>query len=670
MKKLIHVLDKDKRKRKRVELFSNLPVRIEALGRSIVAKIKDVSYAGIGVIIPPNQGFPAMESLEASVELPNQLFEGKIANTIILPNQEVKIGLFLPSDINREIDFNTTDSSWDRVSDPETVRSIFSDLVFKGPEAVIELKQNFSIANIIPNQITDSGSLMCDVLEFNQGNFERGKAKCTFYLFQTCHAFEAHIEKIDSKKIELKLSNTIARLLRRETVRIQKKNAEFELKIRLMNKDLETTIEEYEVFDYSEHGISLLDPDGELGLPRNLRFEEAIIEIKGVGIILGSAEIRSYQWNRSINSYIVGLKFEPSHEPHLTNWHNMIFKARYPSLSFEYKPIDHKKIWSLFLTSGYLGHLDNESSAFDEIMEETQKTWEKLEKSGVKNSRRLLLKAENKEDILGHLQIDKYYNETWCVHHLAISKESSKLIAKDFYCAITDILSSQSANYLITFHRPDLSWNQKNYYDFIEDYPFKEHHHMELFKLYDVLPNQEKNTDIRISKATKYDLLKIYKHISLKYPEHVLEALNYYPDDIKLSTYSQKSDDLLRGREFYVLKQDEEIIAFTQVEWGEPSINIFKLFDAIFLYNLGCENKEGLQALINASMDYLMTMGRKKALMFVNDAVSVDFNCENIKYLCKEYRWIANCVATRRYQAFSNNLYGKILMRRFKKKSA
>lgn len=668
MKKLIQVLDKDKRKRKRVELFSNLPATIQALGRSISGKIKDVSYNGIGIVLSPDQEFPTMGSLETKIELSNQLFQGRIANKIVLPNQDIKIGFLLPSEGNKEIDFNTLDSSWDRVTDPETVQSIYHDLAAKGPESPISIRQNFSTATLIPIKITESQTLICEISKLHQGNLERGELKCTFDLFQTCHTFEATIEKLNKETVELKLSNSLARLLRRETVRIQKKNANFEIKIRLVNKDLQTTIEEYEVFDYSEQGISMLDPNGDLSLPRNLEFEEAIIEVKGMVTILGKAEVRSYQWNRDIDSYIVGLKFQPGDEPHLTNWHNLVLKARYPSLDFDYQEEDHKQIWDLFERSGYIGLHEKES--FNYAYDLTKKSWKLLSEAGTEISKRIKIVKDG--EILGHIQFDKIYPKTWVIHHLAIDPKLSKLVGKEIFGVTSDVVLGEKAGYIFTLTDSEKSWNQKNYYDFVENYPYKNHNNMKILELYVIDPNLENklfsSKELEVTFANKYDINFVKNYFEKNEAPIVVDALSYN-EDIELSEFSKNFSklNLRRGRKFLVAKKDNQILGFSVVEFGTDGVNIFAMFDMFSVFVVGSENKqEVIDSLIVESVAYYKSIGKKSVIMLLEDKCKEYLVKKNVSFVFNITRWITIPVVAKRFHSFSQMLYGHLLLRREK----
>src|ERR1043166_3309238 len=123
-------------------------------------------------------------------------------------------------------------------------------------------------------------------------------------------------------------------------------------------------------------------------------------------------------------AYSVGIHFETATDQDRNQWHNTILEARYPSLKFDYQDEDHKEIWNLFDRSGYLDLQDRE--AFSHVVDVTKLTWKKLADAGVKLSKRAIIRKEDK--VVGHLQLDQIYPNTWCAHHFAIDPKISKTV--------------------------------------------------------------------------------------------------------------------------------------------------------------------------------------------------------------------------------------------------
>ena len=672
MKKLVLSLDKDndKRKKKRIEIFSNISGQLDVLGVSSDAIIKDISYSGFGVIIPNDSRFATMETLEAKLALSNQLFTGRIANKVILPNQKLKLGISLPNQVQREIDFNTQDSSWDNVTDLETVKNIYGDLAFRGPESPIELKQNFSRATLLPMEITQSGTMICEIFQIHFGNLDKGKARCTFDLFQTCHAFDSNIDRFDQTKIEIKLSPTLARLLRRETVRVKNANSKFETSILLRSKSLNKEISEFQIYDYSEHGLSLLDPNGDLSLPRNLLFEEIIIQIKDIGSIFGYGEVRSYEWNRSLNSNVIGLLFKPYGEPHLTNWHNFILKTRYPNLDFDYEEEDHKKIWFLFETSNYLGLKPRES--FNYVYDISRSAWEKLKESGTEFSKRILIR--NNEDIVGHMQFDRIYPSTWCAHALAIDPSHTKLVGKELYSVVADIFSTEQARYTVSITETELTWNQKNYYDFVKNYPFPEHNEIKIFQIHEaemgVGWNLETNPDITINESNKYDLAYISRYFEVNLSKIEVKALGY-DSDLELIQFNKELSKygLNRARKFLIATYKGDRIGFSVMESGTTGLSIFGIQDTMYIFlddTKGADRTIVYNTILNESLNYYKNLNVPTVNIYMEEKNREYYSERGIKFVWEGSRWITYSDVSKRYHAHTQMLYGHLILRREK----
>lgn len=673
MKKLVLTLDKnsDKRKKKRIEIFSNISGQLDVLGISTQARVSDVSYSGFGLIVPNMDEVQLTETLEAKVGLLNQFFNGRIASKIVLPNKEIKLGISLPAQVDREVDFNNLDASWDKVRDPEIVKNIYNDLVFKGPEAPIELKQNFARVKLIPQELTTNDSIICEIFEITRGALEKGKAKCMFDLFQTCHAFDSNVDRIDTTKVEIKISPVLARLLRRETTRVPNLHEKSDVAVFLRSRSLNQEISGFKLFDYSEHGISLLDPEGDLSLPRNLLFEEVVIHITNAGSIFGYGEIRSYVWKENLNAYVIGLQFRPYGEPHVTNWHNFILKERYPALDFQYKSDDHSKIWSLFKDSGYLAIKDE--SAFDDVYDYTQKTWKLLSEAGSKISRRILIRGENR--VLAHLQMDRMYPNTWYLHHLAVAPDVFKTISNDIYAVTSDVFFAEQSMFVLTLTDIDKKWNQKNYYNFIENYPFPEHHDMKNFFMFEVDLNK-KNTlidksECEVLDAGDYDLVRIKRYFEVNFSRLVNDAYSF-TDDLLLENFNKEVSkfNLVRYRKFLVAKINGLPVGFAQIEVSLSGINILSYFDMVYVYffdSCAEADKEIVRdKLLVETIKYYQSIGKTKVTAILDAVDPIQYDTKGLRYLCEDVRWISITSISKKYQAYTKNLYGNLLLRRLK----
>ena len=672
MSKLFDVLKsiRNNRKIERIPVQSNLATTLNFYSKMLHGIVKDYSYTGFGIQFNQDEISESLGKLaDTKLSFPNQEFKGEVVYSHILPGNIYRIGFRVASE-ESILSFGKDDASWDLVKDPETVRSIFDDLVFKGPEAPLKIRQKFAKGIAIPTELTNT-SMICELIEEGSPGFDLGEVEYTFDLFQTCHKSKSRILKKSDRKIEIQLQPVLARLLLRETMRIRKDSRDYKIRLMLKTNLLQKTFYEYEVFDYSEHGISLLDPKGELSLPRNLNFDEAIIQIEGIGEIKGFGSIRNYSWNSERGAFIAGFYFEPKGEPHITNWHNFILKARYPSLDFDYRDEDHKKIWDLFKDSGYLDIKD--PSGFDDVYDYSQKTWLCLSKAGSKLSRRILIR-EN-ERILAHLQMDRLYPHTWYMHHLAIAPDVFKTISNDIYAVTSDVFFAEKSMFVLTLTDIKKKWNQKNYYDFIKNYPFPEHHDTKSFHLFEIdlekKFNFTTNAEIVVSQANKYNLKTIQNFLKNNLPAIVNDAYSY-SDDLLLEKFNEEANrcGLVRKRLFWVAKKENSIVGFAQLEVSLSGINILSYFDMIYIYftqEVSPSERENIRDMLLATaIDYYKSIGKTKATAILDNVEPTEMEKTGLKYICEDVRWISITSISKKYQAYTKRLYGNLILRREK----
>src|SRR5690606_29630897 len=255
----------------------------------------------------------------------------------------------------------------------------------------------------------------------------------------------------------------------------------------------------------------------------------------------------------------------------------------------------------------------------------------------------------------------------WCIHHLSISKKASKFGAKDIYSAVTDILASLGSKFIISYHRPDKAWNKRNYYDFVEMYPDDDGNFMELFNLFDGF-TENATGKFEENVANKYQLSLIEKYLVNLYPPIVLEATNVFERDLKLKDLKQEFSGIkiVRGREYIVYSKDESIKAFAMVEWSESSRNIFNLFDCAFIYILSDLNDEEMNFFMDSILSFYKSKNKSKCLIMIKDSFKLKINNKNVFYLCDENRWIARSLLFKKYHAFTQTLYGHIILKREK----
>jgi len=164
------------------------------------------------------------------------------------------LGIHLKIVESNDISFLSNDPGWDLIEDAETLGNIFSDLVYKGPQALVSARQFKAHAQLIALEVKDN-VLALEIFEQGKPLFQTGRAHFRFELFQTCHAFEASVLSVEKNRIEIELPKQVARLLRRETVRISNGENGVELKVKLHSQILGSSPEEIEILDFQSMDI-------------------------------------------------------------------------------------------------------------------------------------------------------------------------------------------------------------------------------------------------------------------------------------------------------------------------------------------------------------------------------------------------------------------------------
>lgn len=606
---------------------------------------------------------------EVEVVLDQEKFFGKVSHAK-LDKKTLLLGIRLPS--NRTEDsllFTTDDPGWDLIEDAETIATVFADVAFKGPEIQLEFRQKWNRATLLPEKLTDRGTMIAEVYELSKGSIERGAASIQFEIFQTCHAFESRIVEVVGKKVEFEIPKRLARLLRRETVRIQNGANGTQLSVRLVSKALGPQPKAYELYDFSEHGISVLDDGGWISAPIGVRVDEIEVTTADGTKIVGRGSVASRRWIREKQAFAVGLEFHTGGDPNRTLWHNVILHGRYPSLSFNYKDEDHEQIWGLFGRSGYLDLKPRE--AFSHVFDVTKETWRNLSDAGTSISKRAKIVKDG--DVVGHLQMDRIYPKTWCIHHLAIDPNVSKVVGKELYAVTTDVVLAEGAKYVFTLTDSAKPWNQRNYYDFISKYRFPDHNDIKTYQVYEVDTSKDWNLaaspDIEITIADRWDLKRVLRFFELHVSALERNACALTSEDLDLKNQNEeyKTFGLSRGREFLIARINGEFAGFARLETGTNGVNIFGLLDMLFVHILPTmESHKHLlhEALVDAGLKRFKEVGKQDVIVALEDQRADFYKSRGLTYIFDGLRWIALSEAARRYFAFSQMLFGHLLLSR------
>ncbi len=568
-----------------------------------------------------------------------------------------------------EVTFRNEDSGWDLIEDPETLKNLFEDLCFKGPEVLIEVRQPSGQGLAFARSLNEKDVLELEIQDMKRGALNTTVASFRFEIFQTSHTFEAKIDSIKDKAFTVALPKRAARLLRRETFRVRNETNGVRLTVDFSSRLLGVPQEPISVWDFSEHGLSVLDPKGWANAPEGVPFEDIVITTQDGTEIHGRGAVRCHRWDPDAGAYLMGVVFEASTPQDRTAWHNTILAARYPTLSFDYRSEDHKEIWELFDRSGYLGLGDRE--AFSHVFDLTKVTWEKLRRAGTKTSKRAMIRIDGR--IVGHLQMDRIFPRAWCVHHLAIDPKVSRLVGKDLYSVTTDVLSAEGAECVFTVTEAAKPWNQRNYYDFVSQYRFPEHNDLKTFQLYEVdLEGDirlERHPGLTLRAANQYDLRRIGRYFEIYGNELERRALALELDTIDLNTFDKELAPfgLSRKREFVVALLNGQFVGFARIETGTPGVNLWNFTDMLSIHlmpELGAAATAVHETLVLAGLNRYREIGRKNVVVLLEDGRPEYYTARGVQYVFDVVRWIGSCVATRRYHAFSSMLFGHLILRR------
>jgi hypothetical protein len=311
------------------------------------------------------------------------------------------------------------------------------------------------------------------------------------------------------------------------------------------------------------------------------------------------------------------------------------------------------------------------AESFSHIVDITKSTWKCLREAGTNVSKRLLIRSGS--EVVGHVQMDRIYPSTWCTHALAIDPKVSKTVGKEIYAAVTDVLSAEGARYLFTLTTASLNWNQRNYYDFVKSYRYPEHNELRLLEMHEAdtargwsLPSY---SALETRLANKYDLQRIDRYFQLHSSEIERKAMSLTGPEMDLKGLNAELEPfgLSRRREFVVGLLEGRFIGFAMLESGTTGVSIFGLQDTMYVHllpELETDRHRIQDALIGAALERYKHHGVPTVGILLSDSRREHYSACGLPFIGEEMRWLAACVATRRYHAFSQMLYGNLLLRR------
>lgn len=584
-----------------------------------------------------------------------------------------------------KLTFSHTDSDWDLIDDNADVQDLFDDFLTHGTGSEVRLhrQREMMVGRLLDHGQEAEYKQLRIAVQREVAPLAKGKpVVVTFERYGCTYLFHAEIKRQQGMEIVFALPRAAIRLLRRRTSRLYgairsdfsldlvhplRRERVCGLPVVEINEQgcltrLPSTFPIYPIY-LSRIPLRLCwghPPSG--GDTSSMPEREDGGSRPSVNLLASVCSARTEE----DGGYLVGLAFNfPEEEGRRLLTAELIHRRR-PLIDIVYRDTDHPKIWQLLDESKYLDEKNRES--FKPMVEITKDVWAKLQKGRDVISRKILIRRGS--EVVGHLQMDRAYPDTWMVHHLAIHPSISKIVAGEMYSTVTDFLSGMGIRYLLSSTRADKAWNKKNYYDFISKYPYPEHHHLEekfVYEATDLASTSFSENVVHVSST--YELRTIARCFSLQYPPLVCRAFNLEEEHLQLAAHNQLFSmyGLYRSREFLLFKKDRKILAFAMLDKSTSGINVFNLldkFEIFFMPGISSDIDLIEKQLIAAAIAHFHELGKKGVLYATRKNLGKRTASLGLRFIAAEIVWIADCTASKRYHAFTQTMYGRLIARR------
>jgi hypothetical protein len=246
-------------------------------------------------------------------------------------------------------------------------------------------------------------------------------------------------------------------------------------------------------------------------------------------------------------------------------------------------------------------------------------------------------------------------------------------VGKELYSVTTDVLSAEGANYVLSMTEAAKPWNQRNYYEFVKNYRFPEHNELKIFQVFEIPVRQPRKLEIRpdilIRPAEKYDDQRISRFFELFCSKMERDACDLNLNDLRLKGLNEemRPHGLVRGRDLLVAMHANRLVGIARVEFGTYGQNIFGLQDTLYVHvwpGIQGVSEDAYEALVEGGLRAFQDLGRHTVIVLLDDGRPAFYKDKGLPYLWEGVRWIGNCVAARRYQAYTQMLYGHLLFQR------
>jgi hypothetical protein len=264
--------------------------------------------------------------------------------------------------------------------------------------------------------------------------------------------------------------------------------------------------------------------------------------------------------------------------------------------------VDMDELWSFFFKSGFI--YPKKYSFIHENKNRIQATYKKLYNNESNIARHFTWQSRG--EILGHMSMLRFYQNTWLIQHLAaiVSKDQLKVGIEILnqigaYAYDSHRLFSSHMDYLICYFRPENHFPNhffggvaKNIQDskICSIDAFAYFHYRKSSKISSDLPEKWDLEKCKYSDLS--DLEIFYEQLS---GGLMLDALDLIPEDLEMSDRHDLASEytkieLKRERRLYSLKHDNVVKAVMMLNISNFAVNMSDLTNCISIFVLDSEN--------------------------------------------------------------------------------
>jgi hypothetical protein len=655
-------------------------------GKEITGKIVDISAGGLALLVASeeNDFERGMEIEKISISGPaGELFEtdGRVAHVtqeIAEKDYNLKIGIGFTrkeSPTLEKLTISKTDRQFDFLKTEAEMTRILEDLILIGDEATIGAKTTpHSCVTGKFKKGTELKKISSFKIEFEDEshcmNFIIEKEFTFFFtLFRSFYLFRSQVLDNNGRTIEVAIPDFFVKLMRRNTSRIGFSREE-NIAVSIPHPLLHGQHIKCPIVDMNEQGFAIeLDKENCI-FPVGISIHELTIEIPGVEPIKTFGRVAHIEPGNGDKTFRCGIKFfEKDHEK-LRKITQFVFYNRFPLLF----PVDNKfydQTWELFDKSGYLDEKDRAS--FELVRTESRPAWEGLDASKGLLSRNVA--AKDNERITGDMHLTRIYTDSLLLHHFCILPGHQRTLTTSIYGGMIDQLLDSGAKYAVCYYNADKSWNQKNYGEFINEYPYQDENYIKTYDLFEFdltkqeFPSSETSTSFTLNEANDFDIKVMARYFELNRKKIQIEAMDLSLESLKMEQLGAiyNKFGLERRRHFFVAKRGRQIAAFSLLDITSTGVNIYALMDSVRVYLINetdPEKEKLIKALTIKSLEYFKSIGKKTVLFYSNDKDISFLSPISYLRLCTIVLWIAHRNCFSRYSEYNGALFGRIIARR------